>query len=228
MGKAVFSPDGTRLAGVGPAGTIRIWHLATGALHTVRTGRGTTVRSMAFSPDGRTLAAVDIGSAGDRVTLLDTTTGRIRHTLTPNAGGPLSVAFSRDGRTLASASGRSLQTWDTRTGRLRESLGAGGEVGPAAFSADGRTVAVSGTTGVELWDLATARLRATLPTRSPTPAAFSPDGHTLAVGTADSVALWTVDLPDPAEAIHTICEAAAPTAPDCGPSGRSTPARTPS
>lgn len=218
MDKAVFSPDGTRLAGVGAAGAVRIWHLPTGAPRTVRAGSGTTVRSVAFSPDGHTLAVVDIGSYGDRIALLDTTTGRTRHTLTPNAGGSLSVAFSRDGRTLASASSGSVQTWDTRTGRLRESLDAGGEVGPAAFSPDGRTIAVSGTSGVELWDLATGLPRTTLPTRSPTPAAFSPDGHTLAVGTADSVAVWSIDLPAPAEAIDTICESVDPTAPDCGSS----------
>ncbi|MEU1852857.1 hypothetical protein ABZ499_27175 [Streptomyces sp. NPDC019990] len=33
------------------------------------------------------------------------------------------------------------------------------------------------------------------------------DSRTLAVGTGGSVELWDVDLPDPARAIRTVCEA---------------------
>lgn len=205
---AVFSPDGTRLALVGVEATVRIWHLATGALHTVRTGRDQPVRTVAFTPDGRTLAVVTIEADGERVTLLDAATGRTQRIIKPS-GGPLSLAFSPDGHTLATAGSSNgyVKTWDARTGRLQDSFRAGDNVAALAFSSDGRTLAANSVRGVQLWDLATSHARITLPTRSPAAVAFSPDGRTLAIGTGSSIELWKVDLPDPARAIRTICEA---------------------
>ncbi|MFC8197977.1 helix-turn-helix domain-containing protein [Streptomyces sp. NPDC057298] len=204
---AAFSPDGTRLAVVGKKGTVRIWHLSTGALHTVHTGHNRSVRTLEFTPDGRTLAVVDIEADGDQVTLLDSGTGRRQSTIKPR-GGPLSLAFSPDGHTLAAASSRGVvKTWDTRTGRLQGSFSVGGEMASLAFSSEGRTLAASSARGVQLWDLATSQLRITLPVRSFAPVAFSPDGRTLAIGTDGSVGLWNVDLPDPVRAIRNICDA---------------------
>ncbi|MET9966751.1 helix-turn-helix domain-containing protein [Streptomyces sp. NPDC006356] len=205
--EVAFSPDGTRLAVVGSEGWVRIWHLATGAVHTVRARDGEPVRTVAFAPDGRTLAVVSIGAGDEPVALLDAATGRTQRTLRPGAQGTLSLAFNPDGTTLATASGRSVKTWDAQTGELRGSFSAGTEVASAALSSDGRTLATAGAGGVRLWDLATGRTRITLPARSPEAVAFSPDGRALAVGTGDSVELWKVDLPDPAGAIHDIEEA---------------------
>ncbi|MEF9906124.1 nSTAND1 domain-containing NTPase [Streptomyces sp. P9-A2] len=206
---AVFSPDGTRLVLVGGEGSVRIWHLSTGALHTVRTGHDRLVRTVAFAPDGRTLAVVTIEADGERVTLFDAATGRAQRTIEPSARGLLSLAFSPDGRTLATASSGSglVKTWDARTGRLQDSFRVGDKVASPAFSPDGRTLAANSARGVQLWDLATSQVRTTLPTRSLAAVAFSPDGRTLAIGAGSSVELWNVDLPDPARAIRTVCEA---------------------
>ncbi|MET7477800.1 helix-turn-helix domain-containing protein [Streptomyces sp. NPDC005648] len=206
---AVFSPDGTRLAIVGMEGSVRIWQLSTGAMRTAHTGHGRPVRTVAFSPDGRTLAVVYIGAADEQITLLDAATGGTQRTIEPRTGSPLSLAFSKDGHTLAAASGSSgfVKMWDARTGELRDSFRVNGEVGSLAFSPDGRTLAASSVSGVKLWDLATSQTRITLPTRSLAAVAFSPDGRTLAISTGSSVGLWNVDLPDPARAIHNICEA---------------------
>ncbi|MEV5932245.1 helix-turn-helix domain-containing protein [Streptomyces sp. NPDC052079] len=206
---AVFSPDGTRLALVGVDGSVRIWHLSTGVLHTVHIGRGRPVRAVAFAPDGRTLAVAYVEDSGERVGLLDASNGRTRHTIRTSARSPLSLVFSPDGHTLATASGSngSVRTWGVRTGRLQDSFRAGGEVTSLAFSPDGRTLAASTVRGVRLWDFDTGQTRITLRTRTPAAVAFSPDGRTLAIGTGDSVGLWTVDLPDPGRAIRNICEA---------------------
>jgi WD40 repeat protein len=205
---AVFSPDGTQLAIVGEKGTVRIWHLSTGALHTAHASPGESVRAVAFTPDSRTLAVVDIEDGGDRVTLLDTATGRTQRTIKPSTPSPLSLAFSRDGHTLATASRSGVvNTWDRRTGQLQDSFSVSGEVASLAFSSDGRTLAASTVRGVQLWDLATSQIRITLPIRSLAAVAFSPDGQTLAIGAGSSVGLWKVDLPDPADAIRNICQA---------------------
>ncbi|MFJ3617644.1 helix-turn-helix domain-containing protein [Streptomyces iakyrus] len=208
--RAVFSPDVTRLAVAGGKGRVRIWHLSTGALQTVRTGHGSPVRTLAFAPDGRTLAVVNVeDSGGDRVTLLDAATGRTQRTIKPSSRSPLALSFSPDGHTLATATvGNGLvETWDMRTGRLQDSFSVSGDVQSLAFSPDGRTLVTSSARGVQLWDLATSQPRGTLPTRSPGVVAFSPDGRTLAIGTGSSVELWNLDLPDPARAIRDICEA---------------------
>jgi WD40 repeat protein len=206
--EAVFSPDGTRLAAAGGNGSVRIWHVSTGALRTVHTGHGRSVRTLAFTPDGRTLAVVGIGAGDEQITLLDSATGRTQRTITPG-GGPLTLAFSPDGHTLATASGSNgvVRTWDAGTGQLQDSFRVSGDVASLTLSPDGRTLATSSARGVQLWDLATGQTRITLPIRSLATVAFSPGGRTLAIGTGSSVGLWTVDLPDPARAIRNICEA---------------------
>ncbi|MFF7047812.1 helix-turn-helix domain-containing protein [Streptomyces griseorubiginosus] len=204
--RALFGRDGTRLAVVGWDGTARIWDLATGALHTARTGRSGPVRAAAFTADGRMLAIVKIGADDKEVTVFDTASGRAQRTI-KTGGSLLSLAFSPDERTLVTIGNRSVKTWDTRTGQLRNSFTTETEVQSPSFSPDGRTLAVTSVVGVQLWDLATGQIRITVPTRSPATVMFSPDGRTLAIGTHGSVELWTVDLPDPAHAIRTICRA---------------------
>ncbi|WP_405651663.1 helix-turn-helix domain-containing protein [Streptomyces sp. NBC_00019] len=206
---AVFSPDGTRLAIVGEKGWVRIWHLSTGELRTVHTSHGQSVRAVAFAPDGKTLAVVDIEAGGDQITLLDAATGRTQRTIDPGPRSLLTLAFSPDAHTLATASGSSglVKTWDTRTGQLEDTFSLSAQVSSLAFTPDARTLAASTARGVRLWDLATSQSRITLPTRSPGAAAFSPDGRTLAIGMGSSVGLWDVDLPDLTRAIRTICAA---------------------
>ena len=59
------------------------------------------VSSVAFSPDGQTLAS---GSLDNTVRLWDVKTGAQRHTLTAHWDNITSVAFSPDGQTLVSGS----------------------------------------------------------------------------------------------------------------------------
>ncbi|WP_428849260.1 nSTAND1 domain-containing NTPase [Streptomyces scabiei] len=208
LDKPVFSPDGRLLAFVGNGGALRMWHLSTGALRTLRTGGTQSVRTVLFAPDSRTLAVLTVEADGDRITLLDAATGRAQRTVEPSVRTSLSLAFSPDGRTLAAASsGGSVKTWDARTGGLQDSFRADGEVRSLAFGSDGRTLALGTTTGVGLWDLTTAQKRAAVPTRPVAAVAFGPDGYTLAIATGNSVALWNIDLPDPVRAMRIVCEA---------------------
>jgi hypothetical protein len=61
-----FSSDGALLAGAGRDGSIRLWDAHTGTLRGVLGGHEEAITSLAFAPDGRTLAA---GSDDHAVTL---------------------------------------------------------------------------------------------------------------------------------------------------------------
>ncbi|MFE2248610.1 nSTAND1 domain-containing NTPase [Streptomyces lavendulae] len=156
-------------------------------------GHTDEVWSVAFSPDGHTLAS---SSADGTVRLWDAATGKPRRTLTGHAKGVEWVAFSPDGRTLASGSDDgTVRLWDAATGTtLRTLKGHTDDVYTVAFSPDGRTLATgNGDNTVRLWDAATGKHRRTLAghTDPVYMVAFSPDGRTLASGSSDeSVRLW--------------------------------------
>ena len=78
---------------------MRLWDVKTGEQKGTLTGHTETVESVAFSPDGTTLA----GGSWDRtVRLWDVKTGEQKQVFTGHVGLVYSVAFSPDGTTLAS------------------------------------------------------------------------------------------------------------------------------
>jgi WD40 repeat protein len=81
----------------------------------ILTGHTNWVHSVAFSPDGKTLAS---GSGDQTVRLWDVATGRqIGKPLTGHTDFVTSVAYSSDGKTLASGSDDgTVRLWDVATG----------------------------------------------------------------------------------------------------------------
>ncbi len=113
---------------------ITLWEVTGGkSLHTLVKIAGTAdlraiPHSVAFSPDGRMLAA---GLTDKTIKLWNTTTGAILRTLTGHTSGVNAVAFSPDGRMLASGSSdltwmvwadQTVKLWDVHSGSALRTL----------------------------------------------------------------------------------------------------------
>jgi WD40 repeat protein len=78
------------------------------------------VKSVAFDPQGRTLAS---GSTGGTVKLWEVRSGKLLRRLERHSGSVLSVAFDPQGRTLASGSADgTAKLWEARSGKLVRTL----------------------------------------------------------------------------------------------------------
>ena len=88
--------------------TVRLWDPATGELQRVLTGHTDVVEGVAFSRDGRLLAAC---SRDATVRLWDPATGELQRTLS-HIGDCKGIAFSPDGRLLASCGHDGVRLWD--------------------------------------------------------------------------------------------------------------------
>jgi len=191
--QVAYSPDGRLLA---VASSLGVYLYDAETLEEVRFIEcGARVYSVAFSPDGATLAS---GSGDNTVRLWGVADGRLLRTLEGHTYGVESVAFSPDGATLASGSDdTTVRLWGVADGRLLRTLeGHTGGVESVAFSPDGATLASGSRDGtVRLWRVADGRLLRTLEghTEAVWSVAFSPDGATLASGSGDgTVRLWGV------------------------------------
>ncbi|AFZ22944.1 WD40 repeat-containing protein [Cylindrospermum stagnale PCC 7417] len=156
-------------------------------------GHSSTVNSVVFSPDGKTVAS---GSYDNTIKLWDVTTGKTLKTLTGHSSYVRSVVFSPDGKTVASGSyDNTIKLWDLTTGKTLKTLtGHSDSVFSVVFSPDGKTVASgSGDNTIKLWDLTTGKTLKTLTGHSSgvTSVGFSPDGKTVASGSYDkTIKLW--------------------------------------
>jgi serine/threonine protein kinase/Tol biopolymer transport system component len=158
-------------------------------------GNAGEVYSVAFSPDGKTLAS---GSRDQTIKLWGVSTGKCTTSLTGHTRVVHSVAFSPDGKTLASGSrDQTIKLWDVSTGKCTATLtGHTESVYSVAFSPDGKTLAsCSGDQTIKLWGVSTGECTASLTghTASVRSVTFSPDGKTLASGSGDqTIKLWGV------------------------------------
>ena len=209
--RIAFSSDGRTLASCREShDTIDLWDVATGTHKQALTTHSKYVTSIAFSPDGQTLASGGVEGYfildGKLVSfgglrLWDVTTGSLLHNfLTGREQGVTGVSFSPDGKILASSSyDATIRLLDVQTGNLLHTITTGrSEFEGVVFSPDGKKIA-SWTSwyGIFLWDVSTGSLlhkfsRLTSDTDYLFSIAFSPNGCTIASTSAAAVRLWDV------------------------------------
>jgi tricorn protease-like protein/Leucine-rich repeat (LRR) protein len=189
-----FSPDGTRVAVPHRGGTVKVWDVQTQKEILTPEGDLDGVQSVAFSPDGKLLAA---GSpSGGKLRVWDAATGKDIQALSVPMGGTLPLVFSPDSRWLAAASGQSRGAilWNTETWRRTEPLRGTLACTGLAFSPDGKGLASSDYAGVvQVWDVETGKelLPVTGHLGSVWAVAVSPDSKWIASCSQDgTVRLW--------------------------------------
>ncbi len=93
----VYSQDGTKIASGSGDKTLKIWNAQTGQCVSTRGYK--KIQCVAFSPDGKILAAGDDGddsycNGGGSVRLYDTVTGDVKSTLSGHSGYVTAVSYS--------------------------------------------------------------------------------------------------------------------------------------
>jgi WD40 repeat protein len=213
-----FSPDGKLLATGGGKSFLRLWDTATGdELAVLQPARvrgqdgviegGSAFSKLAFSPDGKTLAA----TSGGNVELWEVRTMPRPTVIEAKKHRTFALAFSPDGKMLASGGEATeeakprgeVRLWDPATRKEGETLrGYAGAIRCLTVSPDGTLLAGAGGNRLEtkegrevkLWDLATGKALATLQghKQGVLALAFSPGGKVLASAGLDQVVkLWS-------------------------------------
>jgi WD40 repeat protein len=184
-----LSADGERVAAGGTASDVVIWDLAGGKEVQRLKGRSGWAISVAFAPDGKTLAQTNWGDG--TVGLWDLAGGKEKFVLSKHANPEVHhVAYSLDGKRVVSTGyDGSVRVWNSESGKEEQKLMyhvGGSYVG--VFSPDGKRVASGGRDGkVRTWDVTTGKSlwESRAAESFLTAMAFSPDGKKVYSGGHD-------------------------------------------
>jgi WD40 repeat protein len=205
----VFIPDSNTLVTVGMEAAVKLWDVAAAQEGTALETPPEGIRTMRFSPDGKTLATMMDSNEGrprgqpeiDTVKLWDVTTGKELATLK----GVGEAFFSPDSKIVVTTRENGIKLWDAATGRECLALW---NKWFLAFSPDSK-ILVTVSDGkasvgkVQFWDAATGMERIALEGVGEALlgpdgkvmgmlAVFSPDGKILATQSHETVKLWDV------------------------------------
>lgn len=210
-GSVAFSADSRTLAEASYelGGCVNLWNAQTGQFEATLSSTANRLRSVAISPDNKTLADCGsvIASTVGVIELWDFTAHKFLASLPTSATALQSVRFSQDGRFIADGGSVSnngwVELWNVKAKTLVRTFPTQAtSVRTVAFSPDGSILAVGGTAEnisttltysgvVELWNASTGKLLASFATsvNQVSELSFSPDGKLLAVaGTSEVTA----------------------------------------
>jgi len=149
------------------------------------------VQAVAYSPDGKTIAA---GATDGTIRLWNATSHTLRQTIRTDAPAVATLAFSPDGKQIAAIDGTAVDLWDVATGQRVRHLDEGAQPLALAYAPDGALLAIARADGM-------VTLLATTGNAAPRTlaggqtslrvVAFAADGFTVAAGGDDGqVHLW--------------------------------------
>ena len=179
------------LASAGDNGRVELWTLNDVSIekdYELRMPGGSTVRAVAFSPDGGYLAAAGTDGTA-RVWQLE---GKLERTRKVFSGEVNGLAFSNDGRWIATGTDGEARVWKVQQGKEAHRLEHDDEVQASAFSPDGNQLATASADGVirtfntTNWN-ETRKIKSTSQARS---LLFSTDGRRLVAEAAGRVDVY--------------------------------------
>jgi WD40 repeat protein len=197
--RVTFTPDGTGL--LSASHDIKLWSVADGSLIQSFDVHSAVVTSVAYSPDGQTVASATNTNAGSNnaipgIYLWRASDGALLRTMdfgANSAGGVSSLAFSPNGLTVAATGSlfpngtqtRKVKLFEVSTGSLIRTIDTAGD-GSIVFSPDGQSVAVRNPGGgaTDLYRVSDGALVRTITNLIPVALAFSPDGSNITDGRA--------------------------------------------
>src|SRR5262249_22277054 len=185
----LFSPDGRVLAARAVDGALILWEAGTGkevrrikppqqqpmgnGVVLILGGGAGAASAMAFTPDGKVLAAGATENTGQAVTssikFWDLATGKeVRKIEAPENVGVSAVAIAPGGEVMAYGGGDAVRLCEVKTGKEVRKLEIPGGVRSLAFAPDGKTLAVRGPDQhVSLWEVQTGKERRRLSDAQP-------------------------------------------------------------
>jgi WD40 repeat protein len=193
-----YRPDG-KLIALGTFKEVRLVEPESGKVVATLPGEAEDVRGVAFSPDGKLLAAAGgLPARSGEVKIWDVEKRAPLRVITGHADCIYAVEFAPDGKRIATASyDKLIKLWDVDTGKeirtLKDHIDA---VNALAFTPDGkRLVSASADRGVKIWDVASGERLYTLsePTDGLNTLAIDPQGKRVAAGGLDrTIRVWSL------------------------------------
>lgn len=193
-----YRPDGGLLA-LGTFQAVKLVEPESGKTVAMLPGEAEDVRAVAFSRDGKLLAAAGgLPARNGEVKIWDVQKRAELRRITGHADCIYAVEFAPDGKSVATASyDKLIKLWDVESGKeirtLKDHIDA---VYALAFTPDGkRLVSASADRGVKIWDVASGERLYTLsePTDGLNALALDPSGKRVAAAGLDrTIRVWSL------------------------------------